>query len=107
MKINNKVFIAITVLFFMFIALVACGDVSDQQSDDGFCVTAEHDTGVYTVNASAVTEEGEVYFTDETGNIWVFELADGEPAVNQHVVLVLWDNETPFLITDDVILEWR
>ena len=107
---SNKMFSVVLALFFAILVLCACtGAGSDASNISGEPQRESQDEigAVYTLNASAVTENGEVFFASEDGNLWVCEIADGEPAINQHVILVLWDNGTPDFLTDDVILEWR
>lgn len=118
---SNRMFSIILGVFFAILVLCACtGAGSDASGINGepqresqfdyreqYAMNPDEIGAVYTLNASAVTENGEVFFASEDGNMWVCEIADGEPAINQHVILVLWDNGTPDFLTDDVILEWR
>ena len=106
---KNKTFIIILALFLLFLTLGACVDAPRENEPPCDLVSQKSAdcSGVYMKNASAVTVEREVFFTDEDGNVWVFQLAAGEPEVNQHVILVLYDNNTPTYISDDEIVEWR
>jgi hypothetical protein len=68
----------------------------------GFCSKIE---STYTRKARVCTiEDKTVLFIDETGNIWEWELEEGEEyRVNEKVKLVMFSNFTDDIIEDDEI----
>ena len=101
----KRVFCAVLAMALFLCGFFGCTPQPEEPGESNAFVPLSG--SVYMVDASAVTEGGEILFEDERGHLWAWPLGENDLPVNDHVILVLHDNNTPAEITDDIIIEWR
>ena len=101
----KRVFCVVLVTALFLCGFSGCVPAETEPAESNAFVPASG--AVYMVDADAVTANGEILFVDENGNLWAWGLSENDLPVNDHVILVLHDNDTPGFIADDIIIEWR